>query len=86
MLVEVPGVSTLDVPDGAATASSVLAMTVKGAARDTLSIPLFSRCRAVRLVPEAVVRCDANPEEMVGSIIALFWRRGGMSKVNFLID
>ena len=54
MLVEVPGVSTLDVLDGAA-ASSVLAMTVKGAARDTLSIPSFLRCRAVRLVPEAVV-------------------------------
>jgi hypothetical protein len=51
-----------------------------------LSIPSFSRCRAVRLVPEAVVRCDANPEDMVGNIITLFWRRGGMSKVNFLID
>ena len=81
LLVGSPDVSTLDVRDGAAT-SSVLAVTVKEAARDTSCVSSFSRCRAVRFVPEAVVRCDANPEDMV-EILSHFFGRGDVQRISF---
>ena len=75
MLVVSPGGSTFDVCDGVG-ASSVLAVTVREAARDISNISSVPRCRAVRLVPEAVARCDANPEDMVGVIITFFGGEG----------
>ena len=64
MLVGLPDASTWDVCDRAVM-SSVLAVTVREAARDTSCISSVSRCRAVRLIPEAVIQCDADPEDMI---------------------
>ena len=71
MLVGLPDASTWGVCDRAVM-SSVLAVTVREAARDTSCISSVSRCRAVRFVPEAVVRCDANPEDMVEVLLHFF--------------
>jgi hypothetical protein len=38
----------------------------------------------VRFVPEAVVRCNANPEDMVGSLLH-FLGEGRDVQINFLI-
>ena len=75
MLVELPDALMWGVCDRAVM-SSVLAVTVREAARDTSCISSVLGCRAVRFVPEAVVRCDANPEDMVG-VYCTFWRGEG---------
>ena len=61
-------------------ASTVSAVMERVAARDVFNIPSDSRCRAVRLLPEAVFRCDADPVDMI-LVVSHFLDLVGMSNL-----
>ena len=50
---------------GAVEVSMASAVLEREAAQDVLNISSGARCRALRLLLEAVIRCDADPEDMV---------------------
>jgi hypothetical protein len=71
--------STL-VTGGAMEASRASAVMEREAARDVFNISSGSRCRAVRLLPEAVFQCDADPVDMI-LVVSHFLDLVGMSSL-----